>query len=103
MISCSSPFIRCTTAGASRGNFQRDGLNSVTVSVQQIAGLHLHVPDFHRPAEIENMGKSVRNRKISREHLKVNRACFVHVADRAVGHHSETVRRPAEYWRGHRR
>lgn len=83
-----------------RGNplrdFDRNVLDSVLVSVEQIARPHMHLADLDGPSEIKNVGKGVGDGQISGEHLKLERSRRFHVSDSPICHCSNAPERPQD-------
>lgn len=67
-------------------DLDRNGLNSMPVSMQQVSLPYMHLADLDRASEVNNVGEGVRNRQVLGKQLELERSGHFHIANRAVRH-----------------
>src|ERR1019366_6456678 len=75
------------------GDLQRYGLHTMAIAMKKIAGANVHAADLNGASEIVNVSVGVRNRNVSREHLKAGGVHGAQIAHRSIGDHTHAAQR----------
>jgi hypothetical protein len=71
------------------GNLQRDSLNSMTISVNQVTRPNLQATQLNGAAEIEDVRIGVRHGYAASKHLESGKPDLVYVTDGSIGNQSQ--------------